>query len=94
VKTLFVISIFLNAGQFQLAFAVDEEVQIVEKVLCSLGKEVRRLEVLTHGRGCVLNYVKIGKSEQIALAQNGVDLCRNASRRVSKKLENSGFKCN
>jgi len=62
--------------------ALEEEVQVVEGVDCSHGKDVRRLEVLTRQAGCRLLYFKFGKSNELALARSGVEICKDELKNV------------
>lgn len=70
-----------------------EEVQVVEGVTCALRQDSRRLEVHTFEAGCTLHYTKFGKNEQIAQAKRGVDICKEALKKVRTKLEGSGYAC-
>lgn len=76
-----------------LSPAEEVEVQIVEDADCRLGKDVRRIEVLTERAGCTAHYAKFGQNQQIASARSGVDVCLAALTKTKRNLESAGFKC-
>lgn len=75
------------------AFAMEEEVQIVEGIKCMQGHDIRQLEILTKEAGCTLQYSKFGKNSQIALSRHGVEVCKDRLKQVRNTLEGSGYQC-
>ena len=69
------------------------EEQVVVGLVCISGKEERRLSVITKSAGCTLQYFKSGKSNQLAAAKHGVDLCKAKMDRVRTTLEAVGYEC-
>lgn len=70
-----------------------EEEQVVESVKCGREKDQRKLEVQTRKTGCTLQYLKEGKTNEIAASRRGVDLCQDMLKKVRARLESSGYKC-
>jgi hypothetical protein len=93
VKIAFLTVVFICFSFFSSASAAEEEVQVVQSLDCQLGEDKRRLEVLTKKAGCSLQYYKHGKSSEIAVAKNGVEVCQAALQKVKKTLEGSSYKC-
>jgi hypothetical protein len=83
-------SFMAQMAQAEATTAAAEEEQIVERAECSLGEDIRRLEVQTSGAGCVLHYAKAGKVEVIASYKHGVEPCRDTLKKVRGNLEGAG----
>jgi len=86
---LFCFSLMAQAEKPTTPAATEEE-QIVESAECSLGKDIRKLEVQTRKAGCVLHYTKAGKMEVIASYKHGVEPCQDTLKKVRANLERSG----
>lgn len=57
-------------------------------------KDERILEIKEPtGGGCELHYTKSGDAKVIAQAKHQLNICSEVQKKVSKKLEDSGFKC-
>lgn len=69
------------------------EEQVVQSISCKNGNDLRQLEVHTQNAGCVLNYTKYGKTSQVAVARNGVELCQAKLKNVKTRLDEGGYRC-
>ena len=60
---------------------------------CVGATDKRKLEVLPDGKGCKLQYEKMGKAETIATSVNGDAHCIAKLGQVESHLKAAGFKC-
>jgi hypothetical protein len=80
-------------GEKKAVPAVEADNEVVEKKVCKKDQESRDLEVIPKDKGCTLVYAKGGKSENVAHASHGVQVCQDTLKKIQARLEKAGFHC-
>ena len=74
--------------------ATKEKMTSKGKVTCSHGNEVRTIEVApAEGKACEVIYTKAGEAKSVASAITDNSFCESVSQKISKHLEDAGYKC-
>lgn len=98
-KNTTAVSVFLCALLFGFGARAEEKKaekapsDDIRKLVCHGPHEDRSLEIVTKGKGCVLQYTKQSGTTEAAHAQNSLEPCKAALQKIRARLESGNFAC-
>jgi hypothetical protein len=86
--------VVLGASLVFTSFAVAAEpAEVINKMTCSNGKDIRELEIVAKGDGHVVSYTKAGTAKEVGTCSMNKAKCQAVFDNIRSTLEKSGFSC-
>lgn len=73
--------------------AAEIDNEVVARRTCKKDKDERVMEIIPTQKGCVLQYTKAGKTEEKAKSVRAVQVCQDAMKKITDRLESAGYHC-
>jgi len=76
-----------------LAPPPEADNEVVARLTCRKDQDERVMEIIPTQKGCVLQYTKAGKTEEKAASVRAVQVCQDAMKKITARLQAAGYRC-